>query len=119
VIVEIRNLFGKLLYFNLHPEKAAIRVYAMQLNKREINKIRNIFAQYGWEYTPSQVEKIKELESLKEQFLSIKPIVQKLKEKLDRKEIDFEEFVIELGNKFGSKCSEEQCKQLIILNSCF
>jgi hypothetical protein len=91
----------------------------MNLDKQEISKIRNVFAQYGWEYTPNQVEQIKELESLKQEFLKIKPVVQELKEKMDRKEIDFKEFVIELGNRFDSNCSEDQAKHLILLNSFF
>jgi Ca2+-binding EF-hand superfamily protein len=90
----------------------------MNLNKQEISNIRNVFAQLGWEYTPDQVEQIKELKSLKEEFLKVKPVVQELKERMDNKEIDFEEFVISLGKRFNGNCSEDQAKHLLLLN-CF
>jgi hypothetical protein len=90
------------------------------MNEKEIKDIRNIFANFGFEHTPNQIKEDfgKELNSLKEQFEKIKPIIDEImKSNSDIENI--EEFAEKLGQKFGKKCTLDQCKHLLLMNSFF
>jgi len=85
----------------------------MDLTDSEIKKIRNVFAQFGWEYTPDQMLNFKELESIKKEFVKIKFLIDPLFIKLSNKEITLEEIAKTLN------CPLENAKHLLILNSIF
>lgn len=83
------------------------------LTDSETKKIRNIFAQFGWEHTPDQMLNFKELKLVKEEFLKIKFLIDPLFIKLSNKETTLEEIAKTLN------CPLENAKHLLILNSVF
>lgn len=87
----------------------------------EILTLRNLFSVLGWEHTPNQIKSDfgKELESVKEGFLKIKPYIEDLAIKFDEKEIGIEEIARKLGERLGVEVSEDYTKHLLLLNSVF
>lgn len=83
------------------------------LTDSETKKIRNIFAQFGWEYTPEQMLNFKDLELVKKEFLKIKFLIDPLFIKLSNKEITLEEIAKTLN------CPLKNARHLQILNSVF
>lgn len=91
------------------------------LNHFEILAMRNTLAVLGWEHTPDQVKNDfgKQLESVKEGFLKIKPHIEDLAIKFSEREISLEEVARTLGTKLEKMVSVDEVKHLLLMNSIF
>jgi len=88
-------------------------------NNMNNKKIREIFAHFGLECTPQQIAEMTEFECLRENFLQIKPDIEELKNEVSSGQITFDDFVKELGDRYNTTCTKNQCRGLLLLYGFF